>query len=508
MKKKRTIFTKDWMTLHPFAQSDETDLYYANIADKVYALVEDSEYAKLMRNKGNMIYLSLCLTSWFEDVISQLGIWKAFSTECKRRYGTYIPFYDTDGSYSQDDINLADVKFLLWHHVQQLYFDDRFIFPNMKGLDALAEEVFSLFDAEYETAPENTRLHSLLCEGELTGKEFYQYRDVLKWLHFGCYFNVGNGKKMQQEMQKIMPMVNDRMQADITAYGVQNDLISNSRSNLLSLTTPEWMALISRQHPKRQIWAEAKSQEFSYYTIEREDDEYIYLKDLVTGEKNINVCKASIQMRDFSGLIKNKSAITLCLFWYGNCWWQNGIMADMNDKKITKASVAEEKAKREHTSEKAIYDNFKKATGGKWYAIFKDNAEFENFLTKDMGYGNITNEILPKTTDQSKGIIAFATPYCGLRVVFGMTPCVKVDDNPFYDKEYATEHASEFFFDDQNIPYEVSCLLNDNGMVPDASLQGEGSEGLQPVFDANRQFIIDYNLHGSREHNLSPKSLL
>lgn len=507
MKKKRTIFTKDWMTLHPFAQSDETDLYYANLADKVFALLEDSDYAKLLRNKGDMIYVSLCITAWFEDVISQLGIWKAFSTECKRRYGTYIPFYGTDGIYNQDEPNLADVKFLLWHHVQHIYFDDRFIFPNVKGLDELAGEIYRLLDAEYETAPENTRLHSLLCEGELTGKEFYQYRDVLKWFHFGCYFNVGNSQKLRQKMQEIMPQVQDRMQADIAAYGIQNDLVSGSRSNLLSLTTPEWMALVSRQHPERKIWAEAKSQEFSYYTIEREDDGYVYMKDLVSGEKDIKVCKESIKVKDFSGLIKNKSIIVASLFWYGDCWWQNGIMTDANDKKATKASVAEEKAKRAHTNEKAIYDNFKKSAGGKWYAIFKDNEEFEKFLTESMGYANVKSEQLPKMSEESKGVIAFATPYCGLRVVFGVTPCVKADDNPFYDKAYATEHASEFFFDEQNIPYEVSCLLNDNGMLPDASLQGEGSEGLQPVFDSNRQFIIDYSLHGSRERNLSPKEL-
>ena len=101
------------MTLHPFSKSGETDLYYTNLADKVCAIIEDSEYGKLLRNKGDLIYLSLCVTSWFEDVISQLGIWKAFTTECKQRYGTYIPFYDTDGTYTQDEINLADVKFLL-----------------------------------------------------------------------------------------------------------------------------------------------------------------------------------------------------------------------------------------------------------------------------------------------------------------------------------------------------------------------------------------------------------
>ena len=50
-----------------------------------------------------------------------------------RRYGTYIPFYEKesefikstlnedDPAYDPEEINIADVKFLLWHHYPVSY---------------------------------------------------------------------------------------------------------------------------------------------------------------------------------------------------------------------------------------------------------------------------------------------------------------------------------------------------------------------------------------------------
>ena len=495
------------MTLHPFSQSDETDLYYTNLADKVCAIIDGSEYGKLLRNKGDLIYLSLCVTAWFEDVISQLGIWQAFTTECKRRYDTYIPFYDTDGTYTQGEANLADVKFLLWHHVQHIYFDDEFIYPTTDGLEETAAKIYALLDGEYETAPENERLARLLCTGEATTDDFYQYRDLLKWFHYGCYFNVGNNAILRKRLDQTLPQAKDPMQANLVAYNVQNELVTMSRSNLLSLTTPEWMALIARQHPERSVWAETESKPFSYYTIEREDDDSIYMKDLLTGEKGIKVVKDSIQIDSVAPMIKNKSVVSAALFRYDGSWWLNGVLSALDNKKDTKAMVAEEKAKRGHDNEKVIYDKFKEAAKGKWYAFFKDREALLAFLNDDMGFKDMKPESLPQMDKLSDNILVCATPYCGLRLLFGMAPCIKTDDNPLYDEATAKKYAQNFLFNEENIPYEVACLFNDKGMLPDATAENADDPTLRAMLDTNRQFIIDYNMHGRREADLTPADL-
>ena len=34
------IYPKDWLQLHPYKQSDSTDLYYTHIANRIYDMLE------------------------------------------------------------------------------------------------------------------------------------------------------------------------------------------------------------------------------------------------------------------------------------------------------------------------------------------------------------------------------------------------------------------------------------------------------------------------------------
>ena len=131
------------------------------------------------------------------------------------------------------------MKFLLWHHVQHIYFDNEFIYPNTDGLEETAEKIYELFDKEYETAPENENLRRLLCTDEVTENDFYQYRDLLKWFHYGCYFNLGNNKILRQSIENAAHEAHNQTELNLITYDIQNELVSVSRSNLLSLTTPE-----------------------------------------------------------------------------------------------------------------------------------------------------------------------------------------------------------------------------------------------------------------------------
>ena len=39
------IYPKDWLQLHPYKQSDSTDLYYTNIANRIYDMLEETHLA-------------------------------------------------------------------------------------------------------------------------------------------------------------------------------------------------------------------------------------------------------------------------------------------------------------------------------------------------------------------------------------------------------------------------------------------------------------------------------
>ena len=113
----KKIYPKEWLKLHPYQKVDEVDRYYTDVANQIYQVL-NTPLADGMFEEKDARYFSLCLTAWFEDVISQVGIWTTFTAACKKRYGNWLPFYPLDENYYPDEINVEDIRFLLWHHIQ------------------------------------------------------------------------------------------------------------------------------------------------------------------------------------------------------------------------------------------------------------------------------------------------------------------------------------------------------------------------------------------------------
>ena len=81
---KQRIYNGDWKTLHPYSGSVPTDLYYITLANKVLAAIravetslEESDYRKI--DETEQKELACILTAYFEDIISQTGIFQAFT---------------------------------------------------------------------------------------------------------------------------------------------------------------------------------------------------------------------------------------------------------------------------------------------------------------------------------------------------------------------------------------------------------------------------------------------
>ena len=62
------IYPKDWLQLHPYKQSDPTDLYYTNIANRIYGMLEETNLAYSFE-KNEVKQISIRMAAYFEDVI-------------------------------------------------------------------------------------------------------------------------------------------------------------------------------------------------------------------------------------------------------------------------------------------------------------------------------------------------------------------------------------------------------------------------------------------------------
>ena len=497
----KKISPKKWLELHPYKQTNSVDQYYVGIANEIHKRLYSSTIADAFEEEENIRYTSLCLAAWFEDVISQTGIWQAFTAECRKRYGAYLPFYPIKGDYFPDEINLEDIRFLLWHHIQYLCRGISAINPENPGIEQTAQEIYGLLAEEYETAPENERMQEFLYHSAMGEEDFFHYREILDWFHYQCYFNIENVAQYRDEAERLLDdeKITPEM-AETLIYATRTSLTFKGRRNLLSLTSPEWLALIGNAHPEHQLWGKVKVRENSCYLLEKEDDRYLYVKDLCSeDEGEFKITKKSLNLSAIRSREVGKSTLICELIYFGNAWWQCGMLLENKYDQKMAEYVDDLTKQKEKTNEKAAFHDFIKASGGKSFVFCQSQEEISDFLLNKMGYGLKEALDIPRIHTET-GAMLMANPHTGLHIQFKLCECIKSPDNPNYNKEEAEKNAIMFIVNPNIIPYQLSCILQDEGMLPDAYLNSlQRKEYGQEFIRKNAHFLTDYFHYRCRE---------
>ena len=497
----KKIYPQKWLELHPYKQTNSVDQYYVGIANEIHKRLYSSTIADAFEEEENIRYTSLCLAAWFEDVISQTGIWQAFTAECRKRYGAYLPFYPIKGDYFPDEINLEDIRFLLWHHIQYLCRGISAINPENPGIEQTAQEIYGLLAEEYETAPENERMQEFLYHSAMGEEDFFHYREILDWFHYQCYFNIENVAQCRDEAERLLDdeKITPEM-AETLIYATRTSLTFKGRRNLLSLTSPEWLALIGNAHPEHQLWGKVKARENSCYLLEKEDDEFLYVKDLCSeDEGEFKITKKSLNLSAIRSREVGKSTLICELIYFGNAWWQCGMLLENKYDQKMAEYVDDLTKQKEKTNEKAAFHDFIKASGGKSFVFCQSQEEISDFLLNKMDYNLKEGLDIPRINTEN-GAMLMANPHTGLHIQFKLCECIKSPDNPNYNKEEAEKNAIMFIVNPNIIPYQLSCILQDEGMLPDAYLNSlQRKEYGQEFIRKNAHFLTDYFHYRCRE---------
>ena len=497
----KKIYPKKWLELHPYKQTNSVDQYYVGIANEIHKRLYSSTIADAFEEEENIRYTSLCLAAWFEDVISQTGIWQAFTAECRKRYGAYLPFYPIKGDYFPDEINLEDIRFLLWHHIQYLCRGISAINPENPGIEQTAQEIYGLLAEEYETAPENERMQEFLYHSAMGEEDFFRYREILDWFHYQCYFNIENVAQCRDEAERLLDdeKITPEM-AETLIYATRTSLTFKGRRNLLSLTSPEWLALIGKAHPEHQLWGKVKARENSCYLLEKEDDEFLYVKDLCSeDEGEFKITKKSLNLSAIRSREAGKSTLICELIYFGNAWWQCGMLLENKYNQKMAEYVDDLTKQKEKTNEKAAFHDFIKASGGKSFVFCQSQEEISDFLLNKMDYNLKEGLDIPRINTEN-GAMLMANPHTGIHIQFKLCECIKSPDNPNYNKEEAEKNAIMFIVNPDIIPYQLSCILQDEGMLPDAYLNSlQRKEYGQEFIRKNAHFLTDYFHYRCRE---------
>ena len=519
---KKVIFTQEWMTMHPYEKPDEVDLYYTELANEIYHALDEACFTHNFKNVEDAKQLALSIAGYFEDILSGTEIWKTFTAECMKRYGCHIPFYEkeaqyinsslagNDETYDADEINFADIKFLLWHHYQQSSYVQEAV-PFLFGtLELAAKMVYDILNKEYETAPENERLHDFLCELPTDKDKFFEYRDVLAWFHYSCYFNLNNRKRLQLELEQLAH--SQQGINELLAYSTQMEHTMNYRCNLLALTSAEWLAKISEHHPAHKLWTSIDYKSARAFLVKKEDEKYIYVKDLYEEETDdkeedlLKVRKDSTNIEDFTPFLSGEHIIVTNLFEFGGDWWQTGALLSPLYKG-SEEEIASERARLSHEQGIKDFNLLKEKGYGDKFVFLEDNNALKKFLD-EIGYQLPSNVKLPQKFE--KGIIVCGTPYTGINITYGQAHNIASSENPYYNQERAEQESFGIICGTgRPFPYEIVCKLIESNMLPDANLftsKYVKEAGLR-ITQEHLQFLVDYYLMGRKDKDLSPKEL-
>lgn len=148
------IFMKPWLTFHGRTKILSTDGWYLDFANKLFPILDASKF--LPREVEGKKHLAIVLTTYFEDCVGNDGRgWPHFTEMYHKRYGKYLPFYETSEGYMPDEINREDICFLLWSSTSgiDMFGLTRVEDPFNKELLKLATDIFNFMNEYFEQAP-------------------------------------------------------------------------------------------------------------------------------------------------------------------------------------------------------------------------------------------------------------------------------------------------------------------------------------------------------------------
>lgn len=488
----KKIFMNEWMKERPYPKADASDAYYVDIANKVAAILQETVTDQLITDVARRS-MGCCLSRWFEDIISETGIWMTATARMQELYGLRVPFMAAAEEYYEGEVNRADIRFLLWYYLQILCRSVKVLNPDDGHIQQAADRIYELLSGEYETAPANDTLTTFVY-GRLFGEDdFEHYTMALRWFHMQCYLNPLNMADylnlLDQKVRQLPPDAPAglvRYQEDELFY----DHVCFGRSGFLTHTSAEWLALLGARDPRLSAWAEAHIARSLFYRYRKEDERYLYLEDLLTGEE-VPVLRRSFTKGCQEAVAAGEKILRLRLLYFGGEWQQIGF-EQMGDPEKVMGDVEQFRELVLHPTAKANYERFMQASGGRPFVFVKTQQELKNFIGERMGivFDDSDQRL---QVDEQTGAVLMASPEVGLHIQLALAECLKSADNTFYDASSAKKNAMSFMVNPEVIPYSLSCALYDAGMLDDALMNSRKGEqyGARLLHD-NARFMTDF----------------
>jgi hypothetical protein len=501
--KNHSISTLEFRTLHPETIVSASDVYFTSLANKILRTLQNDKLVAKEFNEDFLRQFALKSAAYFEDVVSQWGLFYGFRKLHLQMFGKKLPFYTLDEEYLDDEINLTDIRFLVWTTMQEHFNkkeDNRFLNPENPGIAFVSKLIFEILEDEYETAPENERIRVLLHEWEYNN--FFSFRELLKWLCYNSYLSTNHAQNALNDM-KIAARKNQKkdsvLPADNLIYLIESNAIFKYVCTPLSVKAIEWFRAITEDKNILKKIENFDCRTFQNYKIMGSNKDIINLLPFGENETMLQLARNSFNVFDKNSTREfqtGKEVIRATLAFFDGLWQVNGLSMFMGmDEQIQTKEDNKNTTQKQHTenvehSHNAILKYNKNAP----IAFFKNCDEWKKFwLGAFPKTPNIDEYFRNNPFKNEHNILLFSSPKNGALILPATATLIKYPGNKLYNSELAKQNGISLLSGSFPVPLKLLEFIIDNDYIPDACINSlKGAEHGRLLVQDNKWFITRF----------------
>lgn len=470
---------------HPNQMRCSTDNDYARFGNKLLNSLHELRIPDVSNDELQEI--AEVLTLYYEDVVSDVGVWQTFTHKMKELYNRPVPFYDTDSKpYYDDEPNEADICFLIWNTFLGLR-PDKIENPINPAIFDMARVTLQLMDDDFEQMPINEELKDFFAECSFAD-DFYTMRDVEKWVMADCF--------LTRNLNIMMDVASTFMESDTEELGEETmkrmfytefvHRICFTKMGPLALYAKEWLAAIMHHngaHKAAKLVEQQEERELMPYSAVVINDEYEMVD--VRGK----VIRSRIADFEFLHNSKERKRYIFGEFVkYDNRWMPNGsvLQTDSPEK------MEEEKKKRKQEAHAGVpnYKKLLKQNDGSPLFYFKDYDALLTFEKDVMGLKGLDspNLVCPAEYRHTNWTLFLPAADKGFDAYPDIADCICDPHNPFYNSNVEPTTVLDMAI---SIDSDLLFHCMKHNLLPNAGLKSRfGKEAGIKVVQDNFDFVM------------------
>lgn len=483
---KRTIFPYDFSPYYPIGI--QPCPMYVDVANRIYNKIKDMDLNLPNADKLKK-EIAINAAIYFEDKMSDIGLWNTFVTKHLLAYMHPLPFFDDFESLDKNEVNAKEVELLVWL-VLSRNFDDRFLNPLAMGEDAanLIMEVLT----EDEDVDSNDSLYDFIYDTN-KANDYFKLKHVLIWLRRSYLLC---SPLSEEKFSSLLDSYTGIFKKSEAAYYAETAFSMGSEIGPMAELPHLWLADMFLEHDMQKESEKLRNLNFclqDVFEVTDADSEYAVLKNSKDEEFKLK--------NAYPDIFRKGSYVYTALVKYAvNDWEINGVL--FNSSQEAYAKMHERQAQLSRSYELA-YPLYMERTKGKRLAFFEDTKQLQKWLMKISPEVDMT-EVCHQLPNGSQ--VAFISEKAGIIFAPNIVHAIKCGNNPYYrkcDVHRLQKETMEAVLNTSTIHPELLHYLLENNMLQDGDLSYSYPSDLgKEIFTRNIDFIArQHRRHFYHDHD-------